>query len=68
MSLWELGDISIEVLVASSIDSEEDTPSLWGFVGTPIHIYLSDGTPRWIDIGFREDLVELVHIVAAAAP
>lgn len=43
------------------------TASSWGLPGAPMHIYLRDGVPLWIDAGFRGDLVAVLMLVLELA-
>lgn len=67
-----LADATINIsIVGQELSGEpsstEDTAVLWGLPGAPMHVYLRDGVPLWIDTGYRPDLVELVQRLAIAA-
>jgi hypothetical protein len=44
-------------------EGRSSTADAWGLPAAPMHIYLKDGTPLWIDAGYRDDLVEMVRTV-----
>lgn len=67
-TLQALDDMLVEVIVARESEELDDSLHLWDLAGAPMHIYLRAGVPLWIDIGYRDDLVELVQKVAATAP
>lgn len=43
------------------------TATSWGLPGAPMHIYLRNGVPLWIDAGFRSDLVDVLLLILELA-
>ncbi len=66
-----LADATINIAIvgqerSGEPNSAENTAVLWGLPGAPMHVYMRDGVPLWIDTGYRPDLVELVQRLATS--